>query len=135
MLYRNIERFKYQLASDEMYMTGITGYSFDLRFIRMEPNGRLTVREGYIWNGASGPTFDTKSSMRGSLFHDALYECMRREVLPLTIKDKADRILHDICTEDGMIPIRADAWYDAVSKFAWNSAAPGTETKDQIQEV
>ena len=135
MLYRNIEQYKYQLAGDEVFETGIKGYSFDLRFIQMERTGRMTIREGYFWNGASGPTFDTESAMSGSLIHDALYECMRREVLPLTIKDHADRILHDVCTENGMIPIRADAWYDMVRAFAWNSCKPGTETKDQILEV
>jgi hypothetical protein len=132
MLYRDIQRYKYQLAEPMAFMTGITGYSFDAEFIEMTPEGQLTILTGYIWNGASGPTFDTMDSMKGSLVHDALYECMRRELLPLSIREKADRILHDVCTSEGMLKKRADLWYDMVQKFAEGSARPGTETKDDI---
>ena len=134
MLYRNIESFKYQLASDETYDTGILGYSFDIKFIKITPDGKMLIREGYIWNGASGPTFDTPDSMKGSLIHDALYECLRRELLPLSVRRQADVILHDVCTAEGMIPKRADAWYTAVRQFAKGSALQ-PETKDNVTEV
>jgi hypothetical protein len=135
MLYRDITRYKYQLAEPMVFMTGITGYSFAAEFIEMSPKGQLTILTDYLWDGPSGPTMDTLDSMRGSLLHDALYECIRRELLPLTIKDKADRLLHDICTEDGMDKHRADLWYDMVSKFAWSSCIPGTEVKDNVLDT
>jgi len=134
MLYRDITPYKYQLAEDEIFDTGITGYSFDTLYLHMEPTGSLRIRAGYIWNGASGPTFDTPDSMKGSLIHDALYECMRRELLPQSIRRQADVILHDVCTAEGMIKKRADIWYTAVRKFAGESAKP-PETKDEVLEV
>ena len=135
MLYRNIERYKYQLAQPMTFSTGIEGHSFKTTYFTMFPDGMFVVKEGYLWDGPSGPTVDTPDSMRGSLLHDSLYECVRRELLPLSIKDRADRLLHDICTEDGMDKHRADLWYDMVSKFAWSSCIPGTETKDNVLDT
>jgi hypothetical protein len=135
MLYRDITPYKYQLAATIHFDTGIKGYSFIATYLGMTPSGTLIIREGYIWNGASGPTFDTMDSMKGSLIHDALYECMRRGLLPLTIREKADRILHDVCTSEGMLKKRADLWYDMVQKFAEGSARPGTEMKDKVLDT
>ena len=135
MKYREIERFKYQLAELMTFETSLTGYSFKTEFLTMYPDGILTIKEGFLWDGPSGPTFDTPDSMQGSLLHDALYECIRRELLPLSCKDRADRLLHDICEQCGMSKKRADLWYDMVSKFAGGSCVPGSDTKDIVLEA
>ena len=114
------------------FSTGIKGFSFKQVYFTMFPDGMFVIKEGYLWDGPSGPTIDSPDSMRGSLVHDALYECIRRELLPLTIKDDADRVFHDTCTTDGMDKHKADLWYDMVSKFGWSSCIPGTETKDDV---
>src|SRR5512137_2390039 len=98
MRYREIGRFKYQLAEDKTWETGISGHSFDTEFMHMEQDGRFTLKTGYLSDGASGPTFDTDDSIEGAFLHDGLYECIRRELLPLSVKDRADRLLHDVCT-------------------------------------
>ena len=58
--------YKYQLVEDEVTKTDIIGYSFDTKFIRLTLVGVLTVKAGYAWDGASGPTIDSPSSMRAS---------------------------------------------------------------------
>ncbi len=68
-------------------------------------NGALTIDEGYAWDGASGPMPDIPSVMRGSLVHDALYQLMREKLLDYK-KDRqmADKLMQQICLEDGMPP-------------------------------
>lgn len=98
------------LEIPEMYSTGIVGYRNDhTKKCSISEDGVVTLRRGYAWDGPSGPTIDTYTFMRGSLFHDALYQLMREGVLPLSTRKHADEILRDICLEDGMSKIRA-AW-------------------------
>jgi hypothetical protein len=70
-------------------------------------NGVLTCFSGYEWDGASGPAIDTANFMRGSLFHDALYQLMHEGVIPWKNRKRADKILREICLADGMSKIRA----------------------------
>lgn len=92
-------------------------------WVILEPSGRLTIKKGYAWDGASG-AFDTKTIMRGSLVHDALYQLMREEKLPLYWIDQVNELLHTICIEDGMNWLRA--WYvlRAVKMFGTTFASP-----------
>jgi hypothetical protein len=85
-------------------------------------DGTLVIRAGYAWDGASGPTYDTKSSIVGSLVHDVIYECLRLGLLPPEWREKADEILEVLCRSDGMIPVRAEVWHDMVRIFAASSA-------------
>jgi hypothetical protein len=120
--------YKYQLVEDYTVATGITiPKSIATDWMILSENGILTIKAGYAWDGASGPTFDTPSSMRGSLVHDALYQLMRLGLLPISYREKADDLLHDICVEDGMIHLRAELWEEAVSHFAAGSADPKSE--------
>jgi len=77
----------------------------------------IEIKSGYAWDGPSGPTSDTKSFMRGSLIHDALYQLIREGYLNISYRDWADRELRAICLEYGMNPIRAFWVYWAVRLF------------------
>lgn len=115
--------FKYQL-----YET----YSIDLPWLEGYPNyaaeflcvtgATLTIEKGYAWDGASGPTWDSKSSMRASLVHDACYQLLRVGVLPEVARKYADETLYRICVADGMFKPRAWAWYQAVRLMAGGAA-------------
>jgi hypothetical protein len=98
-------------------------------FIDLDTVGMLTIKGGYAWDGPSGPTIDTKSFMRGSLVHDALYQLMRNGHLPGSCREAADQELHRICREDGMTRFRA--WYVllGVRKYASFSASPKSKKK------
>jgi len=89
------------------------------RFITLFTSGLMFIEPGYAWDGASGPTIDTKSSIRASLVHDALYQLIRQGLLPLSERAAIDRLFHRILKEDKMWKWRAYAWYRAVRRLGW----------------
>ena len=99
--------FKYQLAEPYEAMTGITGYDVDTDYFTFMSSGLLYINKGYAWDGPSGPTFDSRNFMRGSLEHDCFYQAIRLGFLPKEFKIIADRRLYAVCIEDGMCRIRA----------------------------
>jgi hypothetical protein len=100
-------------------------------WITLDVDGNLTIRAGYAWDGASGPTIDTKDSMRASLVHDALYQCIRLGLLDESFREAADNIFQRMCREDGMFGPRAWLWYHAVRIFAKPATDPAAESPDQ----
>jgi len=119
------EGYTYRLERAHVCYTGITDYNAQVEgWLRLSPDGELWIRDGYSWDGPSGPTVDTASFMRGSLVHDALYQLMREGHLPLSLRAAADDLLQVHCREDGMSWLRA--WYvrKAVGWFGKSSAEP-----------
>lgn len=111
--------YKYQLAVD--YRVTIPIYPLTdiaCQFISLSTTGDLVVKAGYAWDGASGPTIDSKSCMRGALVHDCLYQMMRQQLLPHSWRSKADDVLMQMCIEDGMFRWRAWLWRKMVGEFA-----------------
>src|SRR5260221_14079551 len=121
--------YKYQLKSDCSVDIQIKPTkSIEMEYIGLDTAGKLTIKEGYAWDGPSGPTFDTLNFMRGSLVHDALYQLMREEQLDrATCRETADKTLQAICKEDGMWSVRAWWVYHAVRLFADPDADPADE--------
>jgi len=101
--------YKYQLHDDYTVRIRIQpDTEIDTLFLNLTGLGRLTIRAGYAWDGPSGPAIDTKTFMRGSLVHDALYELMRLGHLDRkACRAAADQVMQDICREDGMCRLRA----------------------------
>jgi hypothetical protein len=100
-------------------------------WIELDPDGTLRIRPGYAWDGASGPTYDSKSSMRPSLGHDAVCQLMRMGLLDRSASPKADLAFHRQCKEDGMWSIRAQLWYQAVRVFGGRATDPASVSPDQ----
>ncbi len=113
--------YKYQLADDYKIHIDIE-HDINTEYIKLDPDGVLLIKEGYAWDGPSGPTVDTKTFMRGSLVHDALYQLMREGHLEQNFRGPADKILAMICKEDGMIGIRRWWVYRGVKYFAKGAA-------------
>ena len=86
----------------------ITEYGFFLS------NGWIGIWKGYAWDGASGPTVDSKSSLIGSLVHDFLYQLMRLGLLQRSFRKKADLAIYYLIKRDGMSWFRAQYWYRGV---------------------
>lgn len=78
---------------------------------------RLTIKAGYAWDGPSGPTMDSKNSLRASLIHDVLYQLIGIDILSDTFRKAADKELYAVLLEDGMSKFRAYPWYLAVRSF------------------
>lgn len=123
MKYRNLSRWKYQLMEDHVADIPVHGIVFENDFIALE-KGMLLIRKGYCWDGASGPTFDTLSTMRASLVHDALYQLIREGVIGMPFRRFADKLFYKMLREDGMGRLRAWYFYRAVRQFGESSAKP-----------
>lgn len=115
---------KYQLKKRARFQTGIKGYSGNTFYLTIYVDGGLLIRAGYAWDGPSGPTIDTKSSMRGSLVHDALYQLIRLEILPRDSRLQADQEAYDRWLADGMWPFRAWIWAKVLNRHAATAAHP-----------
>jgi len=137
MKYRKIgnKKWKYRLAEDYVRQLAPILNLTDIwtPFICFFPSdGLLKVSEYYAWDGASGPTIDTKDSMKASLVHDALYQLMRAGLLPVEYRKFADYEFKKILVEEGMGKWRVAYWHWAVRTFAKSCA---TERKEKIYEV
>lgn len=102
-------KYKYQLRETYTVFISIKpSVPILTQYIDLYTDGRLVIKEGYAWDGPSGPTIDTQTFMRGSLVHDALYQLMRENYLSrIEYREEADKILRQLCLEDGMWCIRA----------------------------
>jgi hypothetical protein len=122
------EGYKYQLF--EEYQTDISvkpdeDISSSGDYVTLSKEGRIVLKRGYAWDGPSGPTIDTLNFMRGSLIHDALYQLMReRKLIKANHRDQADRLLQQMCKDDGMSSIRAWWVYQGVSKLGESYTDP-----------
>lgn len=118
--------YKYQLDADYSVLVEIKpGTPIVTEYIQLDADGVLSIKEGYAWDGPSGPTIDTSNFMRGSLIHDALYQLMREGKLDHnTWREAADRELQRACKEDGMSPFRSWYVYHGVRLFGDPSADP-----------
>ena len=102
--------YKYQLVSLCRVKTSIRPKEdIKSKYLSLDLSGNLVIEGGYCWDGPSGPTLDTKTFMRGSLVHDALYQLMREDKLSTADRKKADKELRRLCIEDGMM--KARAWW------------------------
>lgn len=122
--------YKYQLT--EPYSLQIPIFPDEhivTKRITLSVSGDLTILDGYCWDGPSGPTVDTKSAMRGSLVHDALYQLLRQDHLSESLRATCDAIYKELCLEDGMWRIRAAIHFDALRVFGGAAADPDNKRK------
>ena len=117
--------WKYQLNEDYSCQTGIEGHAVVTPYITLELDGKLTIKAGYAWDGPSGPTIDSKDFMRGSLVHDSLYQLIRDNHIPESLRDNADALLRRHCEQDGMWSVRAWWVYKAVRAFGKDAVGKG----------
>ena len=93
-------------------------------FLRLWPNGRVVIMGGYAWDGPSGPAFDTENFMVPSMVHDALYQLMRNQALPLDpYREIADEMMFKMCKDRGMCGVRAWWCKRGVRKFGKKAAS------------
>lgn len=124
--YKKRRKYKYTLHSDYEYQTSIqVDKGRDLGLLAIATDGKLRIKKGYAWDGASGPAVDTKTIMRASLVHDALYQLMREGVIPQSQRERADMILREICIADKMSKLGVWCVYKAVRLLGARSARPG----------
>lgn len=109
------EGMKYQLAEDAIFETPVVGYNITDEFFTLHETGVLLVRRHFPWDGASGPTFDTKSSMSASLVHDVFCILMRDGRISYEIwQNRINLFFRQMCIEAGMSIWRANFWHIGV---------------------
>lgn len=115
MKIKYVNGFKYQLAQDYLISTPIVGTVIVDDYFTLNMNGDLIIYRGYAWDGASGPTFDTASSMRASLVHDVFCQVMRDKRLSYEKwQNEVNDLFEKMCIDDGMWAWRAKLWHAAV---------------------
>jgi hypothetical protein len=126
IFYKKRRHYKYTLSVDYPLQTELLpSQPIDVTaVISLDTDGMLTIMKGYAWDGPSGPSIDTPNFMRGSLVHDALYQLMREQHIPQGHREYADKLLREICIEDGMSQIRAWWVYHSVRLAGASSAVP-----------
>lgn len=122
MKYKKVGFKKYVLADDEFFeeenprlrsfravsrKNGKTYISANRQYLR--------VHKDYQWNGCTG-AIDTKSNLRASLIHDALYQLIQCGFSEMNYK-QADKMFYDCMREDGFKFSRLYYW--GVRLFGW----------------
>ena len=137
MKYREISKrkrnWKIELAETLSVQSHIYGCTVGIAgFIRLTPDGILTVFAGYAWDGASGiPT--TKITRTASLFHDALYQLMREGLLSRTQhRLAADNLFRDICIDRGGNKTIAGIYWQGLRWFGEKATYP---VKNDLEPV
>ncbi len=123
--------YNYQLAKDYHFKTSIIPeQAVNNKFISLDLEGNLIVKNGYAWDGVSGPVKDTKKNLRASLVHDALYQLMRKEKISAEkYKDEADKIFRKICEKDGVPSALAKIYYNVLKKVGKYATEPKNAKK------
>jgi len=123
--------YKYQLKSEYQVVIPINPENnISTDFIALSTEGKLTICNGYAWDGPSGPTPDFISFMRSSLIHDALYQLMREQLLDkATHRQQADKLFYQLCLDDGLNRLAAWIAFCLVRKLGDPSADPANRRK------
>lgn len=123
--------YKYQLQEAyEVRIPILPEENIVTEYVKLDQEGLLNIKNGYAWDGPSGPTIDTLDFMRGSLVHDALYQLMRNDKLDRErYRKPADALLRQMCREDGMNWVRAWCVYSGLRVFGDKAAHHNNKKK------
>ena len=101
MKYRSLKNWKYELL-ERMKVRVTIKETVLTDYITLTPF-ELIVGNRYAWDGPSGPTFDTPTNMRASLFHDALCQLIGEGLLDKKYRKYADELLRTHMLEDQIL--------------------------------
>ena len=124
--------YKYVTTRRSEHQTSLRGFDVTTPWLKLWPDGRLSIVRGYAWDGCSGPTVDDRTNMRAGLVHDALYQAIRLGFIPLQKRKRVDLAFRRLLREDGMGAVRAQYYYAAVRAFGKSSALPTAERKELV---
>jgi hypothetical protein len=111
---------RYTLENEFVYKTQILGKSFISTFLIVKPDGEITVRPGFVWDGATLVP-DGKKGPDGlprgyypSLVHDVLYKYYPKHEIT---REAIDRLFYDMLIEYGFSRFWAYVYYLGVQKL------------------
>ncbi len=104
-------KFKYLVEENFFVQTPITPEEkINTWYVTLWPTGMMLVKKGFAWDGASGPTIDTKSTIQPSCEHDVFYKLMRKGLLNISWRPTIDIFLRSRLIKKGMWRFRAKKW-------------------------
>lgn len=122
--------YKHRLHGDVTFHVSIfPAKDIVTEFIDLTHLGELTVKDNWMWDGISGPTFQTKRTKSPSCMHDAIYWLIRNGHLPFSTWQVADHEFKRICLEKGIFKVRAWWLYRGLSLAHGIAALPSHKKK------
>lgn len=103
MKYRSLKHWKYELLDGAECEVDIPLWETVSNDYITLVGGILVIEPRYAWDGPSGPTFDTKTNIRASLFHDALCQLIAEGLLDKMYRKYADELLRTHMLEDQVL--------------------------------
>lgn len=95
--YQTTRDYEQWVASAGIYPVNGPGGN---EFVWLTIDGRLIIRKGYAWDGASGPAYNDKAFVRPSLGHDANAQLWQLGVIDDAGRRAADRLLGRMLRHD-----------------------------------
>jgi len=135
MKYQSIKKYKYKLAETFVIQTPFLEMGFTHELFVLKDNGSLVINIGYLWDGVSGPTWDTNSTMIPGLVHDAFYQAIRLMLIPVYMKEKIDEFFYVLMLRYKVWKTRAKYFYQAVKTLGHKSCVPGNIQIPEVIEV
>tara|TARA_R100000808_G_scaffold17647_1_gene38942 strand:+ start:4507 stop:4923 length:417 start_codon:yes stop_codon:yes gene_type:complete len=123
-------KYKYEAIIEFTTQTRVKGYEIDHKYFRLNKDGLLFIKKGYMCDGCSGITMDDKTNMHAGFSHDVNYQLLRMGKLALNRfefnknRKLADLSFYDQLRRDGMNWFRASYYYRAVRLFGKRHALP-----------
>lgn len=118
--WRSLKGWKYETLEEMRVSVSIEPPAIETEYITLQA-GILTVRTRYAYDGPSGPTFDTKTVMRTTLFHDALCQLIEMGLLDRKYRKYADDLLRKIMLEDIAAEVLLKAEWFRKTYLRWNT--------------
>jgi hypothetical protein len=109
--------YKYVVAEDFTILTDIKNYTVADTLSALQPDGSLTIKRGYAWDGNSGPCLDSRSSLMASCVHDVLCDYINLGWLPDYLQPVVDQEYYNLCVANKMwwrlarLRLLAIRWY------------------------
>jgi len=135
--YKRIEhkKYKYQTTVEVVLYVGIFGHSIETAYFKLTRDGVLLIKAGYMWDGCSGPTWDTKNTMLAGLGHDCLYQILRESLLISRsapdyarrfdeLRLQGDQLFKQWLADDGVCWLRRYIYYRGVRIIGRRFALP-----------
>jgi hypothetical protein len=99
------------------HLPTLEGHKGRTGLLSLDEKGNLFIGSGYMWDGPSGPTFDTENWMMASVIHDALCDLVRYGGLDPVTLPEIHNIMRQYLLDGGMSKARAWWSWKAVQLF------------------
>ena len=125
------KNFLYETYKDHVAI--YPGKSIKTDYGSLDEKGNVEIYRKFVWDGCSGPTIATKTTIRAGLLHDFLYRLMKHGLLDSILwRRMADIEFRIRLREDGCNWLRTWYYYRSVVAFGGSAVDPINRKKVKI---